>query len=99
MNSEPNAKKSKKKKIEKVKKVGENYHLIKDQELGHGAYARVFGGYRVIDYTKVAIKIMLRSVIEPDEKLTASLALEIEMSQKIRHQNVVQLFDVMVMIH
>jgi serine/threonine protein kinase len=71
------------------KRIG-NY-ILTYNKLGSGQFATVYEGYS-LDNPKqaVAIKVMERSKIESNEKLVRSLDLEVSMSQKICHENVVQ---------
>jgi serine/threonine protein kinase len=70
------------------KKIGK--YRITNKRLGSGQFATVYEGYDATDQTKVAIKVMERSKIEANEKLVRSLDLEVSMSTKLRHKNLVQ---------
>jgi serine/threonine-protein kinase ULK/ATG1 len=76
--------------MSKNKKIGK--YTLTNVVLGTGQFATVYEGYHEEDKTQVAIKVMDRKKIESNEKLVRSLDLEVSMSQKICHPNVVRVF-------
>jgi serine/threonine protein kinase len=79
-----------------VKKIGDQYLLLMNEELGRGATGKVFHGYRINDYTPVAIKVLNINSIECKKQVEKSIDLEMNLARKINHENIVLLRDVKV---
>jgi serine/threonine-protein kinase ULK2 len=63
------------------------------QEIGRGAYATVYRGYNVKTGQEVAVKEINTSNLST--KLKQSLQSEITVLRRVKHENIVQLYDVL----
>ena len=69
----------------------ENYKIIKI--IGKGAFAKVTLAEHVLTGRKVAIKIIDKSHMQ-DQNLRKKVLMEVFIQKKIRHKNIIRLFEV-----
>lgn len=77
-----------------IKTIGKySYYLQKC--LGEGSFGKVFQGFENTTKEKVAIKKVDFKTIEKDTYLEKAIHDEIRIFNKFRHENIVQLFEVL----
>lgn len=79
-------------KKKRTKTLKGEYTILKDRELGRGSYAVVYEGYRNKDQKTLAIKVI--SMAKLDKKLLSNLEIEIETMRNCKHENIIELYDV-----
>ena len=76
----------------KEKQVGD---YLLNEELGSGGFGKVVLGTHIPTGEKVAIKIMDKEQILSDEMNKVRVLNEISILKKVRHNNIVKLYEVM----
>lgn len=75
-----------------MKKIVDDQYEIREK-LGSGGFANVYRGWDLLHDREVAIKIILSNLAE-DEKLVRMFLDEGHMAGRLKHHNIVQLFDI-----
>ena len=69
-------------------------YLIKDS-IGNGGYAKVYLGTHIPTKEKVAIKVIDKEELFEEEINKKRLLLEISILKKVRHKNIIKLYEIM----
>lgn len=76
------------------RKIGEKYEVTHEDFLGKGADATVYRGIDVNTKMDVAIKVIERDMVEDRPAKIKQLVREFNISGKLKHENIVNLLDV-----
>ena len=71
--------------------LDDKYYLFK--KVGSGATCKVKLGYEINSGKKVAVKILVKSRIK-DKKDIERISREIKILKKVRHPNIIQLYEI-----
>ena len=77
----------------KDRQVGD--YLIQGDPIGTGGFAKVFVGLHIPTKERVAIKIIDKEELFSEEVNKKRLLLEISILKKVRHKNIIKLYEIM----
>ena len=77
----------------KDRQIGD--YLIKGESIGTGGFAKVFVGMHIPTKERVAIKIIDKEELFSEEINKKRLLLEISILKKVRHKNIIKLYEIM----
>ena len=77
----------------KDRQVGD--YLIQGDSIGTGGFAKVFVGLHIPTKERVAIKIIDKEELFSEEVNKKRLLLEISILKKVRHKNIIKLYEIM----